>query len=293
MMNLGIEIMNESSITIVTAFFDIGRGEWCKEKGHPSYLQRSSDKYFEYFSNLATLDNKIIIFTEKKYVAKVREIRGCKPTIIIDINIDEKFKKCKLEIEEIQNSNEFKSKVDPKQLKNPEYWSADYVLVTNLKAYFVKKAIELGHVDTTLTAWIDFGYCRDLDTLSEIREWQYPFNPKKMHLFTINNNFRIDKNTVLSAILKNQVFIIGGAIVGSNEMWLKFSSLVYDCQKKLLLSRIVDDDQGIFMMTLLEDSKNIQLNYLGKNKWFNLFKSFDQTSSLSLFDRIKQYLSLY
>ncbi|WP_277985396.1 WlaTC/HtrL family glycosyltransferase, partial [Citrobacter werkmanii] len=30
---------------------------------------------------------------------------------------------------------------------NPEYWSSDYVLVCNLKTYFVNKAIELNLVN--------------------------------------------------------------------------------------------------------------------------------------------------
>lgn len=48
------------SITIVTAFFDIGRGDWSVENGHPNYLQRSNEKYFKYFSNLAQLENEMI-----------------------------------------------------------------------------------------------------------------------------------------------------------------------------------------------------------------------------------------
>lgn len=286
---------NESSITIVTAFFDIGRGEWSKDKGYPSYLQRSVDKYFEYFSNLAKLENKIIVFTSKPYMERVKKIRGNKPTVIIDIDIDidEKFKECKIEIEKIQNNLDFKNKVNPEQLQNPEYWSADYVLVTNLKAYFVKKAINLGFVATTLVAWVDFGYCRDDNTLNGVKEWQYPFTKNKIHFFTINKTFKINQDSVLSAILNNKVFIIGGAVVSSNETWLKFSNLVYDCQKKLLLKGIVDDDQGIFMMALLEDQNFFQLNYLGKDRWFNLFRSFDQTSSLGFTDKIKKFLDLY
>lgn len=281
------------SITIVTAFFDIGRGQWSKEKGHPNYLQRSSDKYFEYFSNLAKLNNNMVVYTSKEFVEKIRDIRGSKPTIIVEIDIQEKFKQCKLEIEKIHSSSEFKSKIAPEQLKNPEYWSTDYILVTNLKAYFVRKSIKSGFIDTDLTAWVDFGYCRSDDTLNGIQEWKYGFDFKKVHFFTINKNFKIDSETVDKAILKNQVFIIGGAVVSSNEMWLKFSKIVKNCQIALLSKGLVDDDQGVFMMTLLENKEDFQLNYLGKNKWFNIFKSYDQTARQSLFDRVKNFLHLY
>ncbi|MGP9692794.1 WlaTC/HtrL family glycosyltransferase, partial [Psychrobacter sp. AOP30-A2-5] len=35
----------EKSITIVTAYFDIGRGDWSTEKGHPSHLLRDNQTY--------------------------------------------------------------------------------------------------------------------------------------------------------------------------------------------------------------------------------------------------------
>lgn len=131
-----------------------------------------------------------------------------------------------------------------------------------------------------------------MDTLNGVKEWKYPFSLDKIHFFTINKSFKVNENTVFSAILKNRVFIIGGVVVGSNKMWLIFSSLVYECQKKLLLNGMVDDDQGVFMMTLLEDEGNIQLNYLGKNKWFNLFKLFNEASAQSFLVKIKNSLRL-
>lgn len=72
------------SITIVTAFFDIGRSEWSKEKGHPNYLQHSSG---EYFSNLAKLNNNRVVYTSKEFVERIRDIQGSKPTIIVEIDI--------------------------------------------------------------------------------------------------------------------------------------------------------------------------------------------------------------
>ena len=41
-------------ISIVTAFFDIGRGEIGEE--YPDYLRRTNDTYFEHFSRLAVLE---------------------------------------------------------------------------------------------------------------------------------------------------------------------------------------------------------------------------------------------
>ena len=71
-------------ITIVTAFFDIGRGDWTPDKGLPHYLERKTETYFERFSNLATLENPMVIYTSPDLVPKVQQIRGNKPTKIID-----------------------------------------------------------------------------------------------------------------------------------------------------------------------------------------------------------------
>ena len=49
------------NITIVTAFFDIGRGSWTPDKGLPHYLQRSNETYLERFGHMATLDNEMEI----------------------------------------------------------------------------------------------------------------------------------------------------------------------------------------------------------------------------------------
>lgn len=48
-------------ITIVTAFFDIGR-KLDGGKGFPDYLFRTPDSYINYFKYLALLNNEMIIF---------------------------------------------------------------------------------------------------------------------------------------------------------------------------------------------------------------------------------------
>ncbi len=64
-----------SSITIVTAFFDIGRGSWTSDKGFSPHLERTSDSYIEYFKNLSELDNDMIIFTSNDLKPKLKNKR--------------------------------------------------------------------------------------------------------------------------------------------------------------------------------------------------------------------------
>jgi hypothetical protein len=49
-----------NDVSIVTFFFDTGRGDWTPDKGFPHYLHRTVDTYFERFGYMAQLDNEMI-----------------------------------------------------------------------------------------------------------------------------------------------------------------------------------------------------------------------------------------
>lgn len=285
--------MSDNNVTLVTAFFDIGRSDWSNTNGSPDYLNRSTEKYFKYFENLAQLDNPIVVFTSMENIEKIKSIRGGKVTNIIALNFNESFRECRENVQSILNSQDFKSKINPEQLKNPEYWSADYVLVNNLKSYFVKKAILELNLESEYVAWVDFGYCRDSGVLNGMTNWVVNLNKNKVHLFTINNKFKLNKENVYYSILNNQPYIIGGVIVATKEKWLKFADLVKLSQKKLINELIIDDDQGVYLMCLLKHRELFQLNYLGKNKWFDVFKKFDVCSKLSFGDVLKKIVGRY
>lgn len=285
--------MIEPNTTIVTAFFDIGRGGWTEEGGNPGYLQRTTEKYFKYFKYLSELKNPMVIYTSSDFSEEIRKIRQGKETYIREINFKEKFKICRENVQSILDNQEFRSKINPIQLRNPEYWSADYVLINNLKSYFVKKAIIDLKLNNEYFAWVDFGYCREESVLNHLEEWNFALNQRKVHLFTIKKNFDLTEGNVYHAIFNNQPYIIGGVIVASKEKWFEFAELVYSTQRKLMDDLIIDDDQGVYLLCLLSSSNLFQLNYLGKNKWFDVFKKYDANSKLSLLDFLKKLIGKY
>jgi hypothetical protein len=119
-----------NDITIVTAFFDIGRGDWTPDKGLPHYLQRTTKTYLERFSHLAKLENPMVVYTSKDLAKEIQFLRQNRPTEILTIDFEKNFTKLREEITNVQKSPEYQSKINPMQVKNPEYWNADYVLVT-------------------------------------------------------------------------------------------------------------------------------------------------------------------
>lgn len=55
-------------VSIVTAFFDIGRGNW-------QGFARSNQQYLDWFKNLARLKNEMVIFTEPKFADAIVDMR--------------------------------------------------------------------------------------------------------------------------------------------------------------------------------------------------------------------------
>ncbi|QLV92084.1 protein YibB [Citrobacter freundii] len=277
-----------SSITIVTAFFDIGRGDWTSNKGFFPHLERTADTYIQYFENLSKLDNDMVIFTSSELKPKIEAIRNGKNTVVVALDINKKFQSIKKRIARIQKDNEFISKLETRQLINPEYWSPDYALVCNLKTYFVNRAIELNLVNDDMVAWVDFGYCRSADVTRGLSRWDYPFDRNKVNFFTVKKGLTVKTiHQVFDHMINNRSYIIGGAIVATQKKWKEFYKLVCQCQIKTLRNNIVDDDQGVFIMCYYYNPKLIKLNYLGKNRWFNLFKLFGRKDLITLLRRLK------
>jgi protein YibB len=239
------------NITIVTAFFDIGRGDWTPEKGLPHYLHRSNETYLERFGHLATLNNEMVIFTSADLVDKITPYRVGKEDItkIITIDYKDMFKEERLNIATIQTDEEYRSKINPSQIKNPEYWSADYVLVNFLKSHFVNHAIESGSVTNDTAAWIDFGYCRDMSMLGGHTEWNYDFTKDKIHFFQ-HKEFDNTK-TILDVIANNDVHILGAKIVASVEMWPTLEKIMDHSIREMMKHKLIDDDQTVMLISSL------------------------------------------
>jgi protein YibB len=263
--------MNE--ITIVTAFFDIGRSNWTPDKGLPHYLHRTTETYMQRFGHMAKLNNPMIIFTSKEFAKDIEFIRQNKPTDVLVVDFENNFTKLRNEIQKIQNNTEFQSKINPMQVKNPEYWSADYVLVNMLKSSFVNQAIKQDLVKTDLVAWLDFGYCREESTRNGVESWQYPFDTNKIHFF----NLKDWKNGtyIENVIFNNDVHITGPCIVAGKQMWPALEALVHHNLEELFKNNLVDDDQTLLLMSYLQKPELFELHKVNSNDWFIVFKEYN------------------
>lgn len=286
-------ITMKESITIVTAFFDIGRGKWNSENGHAQSFERTNSTYLKYFEKLATLENNMVVFTSPDFKDKVLALRKNKPTQVITLDLYKKFNFSLKRIAKIQNSDSFKKLIRPELWHCPEYWSPEYVLINNIKPFFIKKAIDLNLIDSELVAWVDFGYVRNNSMLYGITEWYHGFDKNKLHFFSIKNTLDLsNEKAVLETVLNNDPNIIGSAFVASKEKWPSFYSLIFKTQKDFISAGMIDDDQGIFLTCASKNPNLFQLNYLGKSNWTNVFKLFNKGSKYNFMTRLGITLKL-
>lgn len=253
-----------SDITIVTAFFDIGRGQWNKSTHGlemPHFIPRSTDTYFSYFENLAKVKNDMIIYCgSEEHAKRIEQIRNKNSpgsyTKIIMVDFASIVADIKPIIEHTQSRREYINLVDDPRM--PEYWNADYVLVNFMKTDFVVQSYKNNLIRTDLVAWLDFGYVRSEATLPKNLIWKYNFNPDKMHYF---NKLPIDFERPIFDIIKtNTVYIMGCHIVGGKKAWMKHVEMNYDSLKSLIRCGLIDDDQTILLMNYKLDPEQFELH---------------------------------
>lgn len=258
-----------SKISIVTAFYDIGRGDWkpsVEKNGGPlpHYLERSVDKYVDHFTRLCQLNNEVIVYTSSDLAPRLQSIS---PKIkVVEYDYFNIHQQTRDRIEKIQTDPRFIKRINPYQVRNPEYWSKDYVGVTSLKAFFVAEAYRRGLITNEWASWVDFGYCRDEEHIPASKSWNYDFTPGKMHFFNYRDpeKFRAMEQIQL-AVLNNVVFIIGGVFVGEREQWQMLENDMHESLRILFDNELVDDDQGLLLMSYFRQPEKYELHKMDLN----------------------------
>lgn len=252
--------MNDK-ITIVTAFFSIGRGEWKEYK-------RTNENYLNYFDFWCRINNDMIIYTDKETAKKIEEIRikkyKRKNTKVIII---EEWKKID---EELYNNIKLAAKNElNKNLRLipnfPESWNYDYNYVMMLKYWCVKDAVEK-KLAKGMIAWIDFGTNHGgkyyMESSEFDFEWKWNFSDK-IHLFKVNE---LDDLPIFEVIRRMNSYIQGGAIVAPDRLWPKLWQLMKQNMIALNKIGIIDDDQTILLMSYRENKELFELH---DSKWFS------------------------
>lgn len=260
-------------ITLVSAFFDIGRSNWVGPN-LPNYLKRTTDEYFERFERLLKLDNKIIVYTSPDLEYRFADYQKQKPNLsVVIVSNFRMFSDVYENIIRVQNLPEFKSTL--LQPYNPEYWNADYVMVNLLKSWFVVEAFDQSLIDYgDIVAWVDFGYARKDEDVPTTK-WNYNFDPDKIHVFSHRKTIpeMIDVRNIID---HNEVYLMGCHIVAETELWCKLHKLMFDNMNVLLNNNLVDDDQTLLLMSYIQNKKLFEVHHIPTDYWFCLFTTYNK-----------------
>lgn len=233
--------MNE--ITIVTGFFDIGRGNF-------SILSRSNDKYFEYFKFWARINNQLLIYTTSEFAAEILNIRisfglESKTKVII---VEEPFKQeAELfqKMNEVSSDNEFKkNRFFPNALSNDAAY--DYVML--LKYWCLRDSVENNYARGML-AWVDFGMNHGGKCYSNPKEfdflWKTNLDSDKIHLFALKHPDTINS---LDLMHSQSDCITGYLLLVPDSQCQKLWMQIKDAMHALLMLDCIDDDQMLLLM---------------------------------------------
>lgn len=231
-------------ITLVTDFFDIGRGQ---DKNQ--HLKRSSEKYLAEFKRWARIQNKLIVYTDSnlaKEVMAIREEFGLGDKTII-IEIDNLF-----ELEADLYERMQKAATNPSFLNfryipeafsnNPKY---DYLWL--MKYYFMNDAYNRGLLSEEVV-WIDFGFDHGgllyYDEEDFNFKWEYDFGDK-IHVFCL---YSPDSVTGMESLQYLDDCVMGSMYGLPRELVPEFWRLVRNAMEALLMLDCVDDDQHLVLM---------------------------------------------
>ena len=268
-------------ITIVSAFFDIGRNDWVK-------FARSVDLYFRNFERLCLLANPIVLFTESKHRERVLRLQAKKPNLVVYYEDDlfDRHAELLSAIRQVQQSPAYQQGIlDP---NCPEYFEPKYVLVNYLKAQFCVSAIQQQGIDAGLVAWIDFGYLKKKRQLPTSLRWDFEFEDK-IHMYSL---LPIDGDIdIIKTVKENIVYIQGCHIVAPAQKWPLMARLMERSMDQLFKQGLTDDDQSMLLLAYLQSPENFvihEADVTTRAGCFFIFKKYNTFENvLSLSDRLK------
>lgn len=254
-----------SNITVVTAFFDIGRKDF-------NTLPRNNDKYFNDFKFWARLNNDLIVYTEEIFKNRVLEIRDSfglaerTKIIIIDniFDIEPLIFKAMKEISENKIFQNFR--LLPYALSG----KANYSYLMLLKAWFINDAVSK-KLTTDVVSWIDFGFNHGgalyTNPLDFDYEWKFQFEDK-IHLFALREPLA---RPIFEIVRQLDDYIMGAIMIIPS----KFASIFWNDMKNSMVSLndvgLIDDDQLLLIMAY---RKNPSIYKIVKSDWFLPLKEY-------------------
>lgn len=278
-------IINDN-ICIVTAFFDIGRGEWNNE------YKRSSNFYLESFLHYLDYPYNMVCFIDDRYIDTILQYytkSSYHNKKFIPIN--EKWLENNIHSwkqiykdKEILSSDEYKKKIEfrkkiivdlnltiPKNYYNflPENENPKYNSINHSKIDFIMYSIQNGYIKEDITCWCDFGY---FGTQHKNNKETFPTSTLDITKFSNNKiTFFLKKNVEKKDLDPNYTLIYAPEVFtgtfwgGPTNLMSKMQELYHNCVEELYSINISDDDQHIYLRCCLKQNDMFDLKLCSEN----------------------------
>lgn len=265
-------------ITIVTAFFDIGRG------GDKYEIRRGVEQYFKYFDFWARIRNNLVVYVapqDKENVLAIRKKYNLdKNTVVVEIdNVYSVFPELFNRMNAVANSKFREYRYYINSMSDDARY--DYIMM--MKYWFLQDAVERNLV-SGMVAWVDFGFNHGGVCYPVAEEfdfiWEWDFSDK-IHIFTLN-----DVNNVLPIASLQLQFdtIMGMIVVCPKEKTKILRDLILKAMDALLMLQCIDDDQQLLLMACRERPELFEVH---RSTWYLPLKEYGGTH-LTVVERKKK-----
>lgn len=244
----------DTSLTLVTGFWDIYRENWHE-------YSRPKSMYFNNAKRMLTIKHPLIIFIQPKFVNWVKGNRKqySDYTIIVPLEITSlHYFNLKDKIKSIMDSESYKKGLADKSV--PEVWNPFYDIVIWSKLPLVVRAIKMNPFNSTHFGWIDFGI--------------HTHGLKDYHLHTkilsnVPNNIRIlaiskpeSHDLVIEKFFKShKPTLLATVFTGSTENIIKFDKMADEVILQAIKLNVVDCEQSIYAICYLKNPSMFDLYY--------------------------------
>lgn len=274
----------KNETTLITAFFDIGRGKYNIQRCE----KRTCKKYFDYFKFWCRVNNNLIVYTTSDFKDEIINIRNKyhkenKTTVIVIDNIFSIEQDIYNKMKEIENNQDF---------CNFRFWNievsnkADYDYIMMMKYWCMADAVSKNLIKTKDVTWIDFGFNHGGVCCTNPIEFDFTITtPETGKILLFHLPERDPKKTHSGLSLQFQFdSIMGAPVVCPKELVDKFYQLIRSSMISLLSLDCIDDDQQLLLMAYKKESK---LFLIQSSDWFMPLKEYLGGEHLSTKDSIK------
>jgi FkbM family methyltransferase len=270
---------------LIMALYDIGRDNW-------NNFTMSYNTYLAWMRNTLSLDANIVVYTENKFVDKIKEYRkefdkDLNKTIIVTIPLEELdcYKLYNDKLNSLMFSESFKKKIHHDV---PEMTKPLYNIIMFNKLYFLKHSKDNEYFNNDLLIWADAGGLRE-----DIKNYENSIWPSldkinlldenKITFFSHQKDIRITDSEYHA--MSQARYIQGTCFFVPSHL---IDDFVIDCDQTInscIDNNFIGSDEKVFDLTYL---KNSDKYYLVKCTWRTYFDLFKNNGSFMLPDNKKR-----